>query len=172
MTKLPDNDTLRRYFREGLSDREIAQAYGCSAQAVNLRFTKLGIERKPFANVAAAILEAAWPRNEFDRSKFSRFNRVRDLSTFIRGRLGDPSLTDRQLQRTDRFVAHLERNGLILTLDWSQENPWVFMPREPSDGRLVVRWPEGREMPKGAHLEAISLPPVPAESETGMGIDA
>lgn len=172
MTKLPDNDTLRRFFREGLSDKEIAQAYGCSIQAVNLRFTKIGIERKPFANMAVAILEAAWPRNEFDRTKFGRFNRARDLAVFIRSRLGDPTLTGKQQVRVERFTAHLERNGLILALDWSQENPWVFMPREPSDGRLVIRWPEERELPKGAHLEAISLPPSPAESGTGTGIDA
>jgi hypothetical protein len=172
VTKLPDNETLRRYFREGLTDKEIAQAFGCSVQAVNMRFTQIGLERKPFANVAAAILEAAWPRDEFDRSKFSRFNRVRDLSSFIRSRLGDPTLTEKQLHRAERFAANLELNGLILTLDWSKENPWVFAPREPSDGRLVIRWPEGRELPKGPHLEAISLPPAPAEAESGTGIDA
>lgn len=67
MSKLPDNDTLRRFYREGLSDKEIAQAYGCSVQAVNARYTAIGIERKPYSNIAAAILEAAWPREEFDR---------------------------------------------------------------------------------------------------------
>ncbi|MFD4646312.1 hypothetical protein [Streptomyces sp. NPDC058441] len=165
MTKLPDNDTLRRFFREGMSDKEIARAFGCSVQAVNLRFTQMGLERKPFANTAAAILEAAWPRDEFERSRFSRFNRVRDLSSFIRSRLGDPTLTAKQLQRAERFAAHLELNDLILTLDWDEENPWVFMPRESKDGRLVIRWPEGRELPKGPHLEAISLPP--SESDAG-----
>ncbi|MFE5009755.1 hypothetical protein ACFRJ3_34805 [Streptomyces sp. NPDC056696] len=165
MTKLPDNENLRRLFREGRTDKEIAKAFGCSPQAVNLRFTQMGIERKPFANTAAAILEAAWPRDEFERSKFSRFNRVRDLSSFMRSRLGDPTLTAKQIQRAERFAAHLELNDLILTLDWDQENPWVYMPRESSDGRLVIRWPEGRERPKGPHLEAISLPP--SESDAG-----
>ncbi|MFE5542786.1 hypothetical protein ACFQ71_03100 [Streptomyces sp. NPDC056534] len=168
MAKLPDDETLRQYFRDGLSDQEIAEMWGCSYQAVNLRFTKMGIERKPYRNIAAAILEAAWPAAEFSRSRF-RFNRVRDLTTYMRRRLGDDSLTPRQLQRADRFKAYLERNGEVLSLDWDgpEENPWVFVPRTPSDGRLVVRWPAGRECPKGLHLEAISLPAAPvAESKT------
>ncbi|MFF4245239.1 hypothetical protein ACFYY2_12295 [Streptomyces sp. NPDC001822] len=162
MTKLPDNETLRRFYREGLSDKEIAKAFDCSVQAVNLRFGKMNLPRKPWSNTAAAILEAGWPRDEFDRTRFTRFNRARDLTTFIRWRLGDPDLTDRQLERAERFTAHLERHNVVLTVDWGKENPWVFVPREESDGRRVIRWPEGREMPKGPHLDAISLPPAVA----------
>jgi len=172
MTKLPDNDTLRRYFREGLSDKEIAQAFGCSVQAVNMRFAAMGIERKPYSNTAAAILEVAWPRDEFDRSKFTRFNRARDLATFIRWRLGDPDLTPRQHERVEKFTRHLEKEGLVLAIDWDRDNPWVYVPREPQDGRLVVRWPTGREMPRGPHLEAITLPPVPAEPEISVELNA
>lgn len=74
-------------------------------------------------------------------------------------------MTQRQFQRAAAFLAHLERNNLVLSIDWSKDNPWVFLPREPSDGRRVIRWPEGREMPKGPHLEAISLPLAPVEPE-------
>lgn len=158
MAKLPDNETLRRFFREGRSDKEIAKAFDCSVQAVNLRYSAMGMERKPYSNTAAAILETAWPRDEFDRGKFSRFNRARDLTSFIRWRLGDDTLTPRQLERASRFAHVLERDQVVLAIDWTQENPWVYVPRKPSDGRLVVRWPEGRELPKGPHLEAISLP--------------
>ncbi|NEC21165.1 hypothetical protein [Streptomyces parvus] len=160
MAKLPDNVTLRRLFREGLTDLQIAKAYGCTPAAVNARYGIVMNEpRKPWSNTASAILEAAWPREEFERQKFTRFNRARDLTTFIRWRLGDPTLTERQLLRARNFTKHQKRNGVVLTLDWSKDNPWVFLPREPSDGELVIRWPEGRELPKGPHLEAISLPP-------------
>ncbi|NEB42531.1 hypothetical protein [Streptomyces sp. SID14515] len=70
-------------------------------------------------------------------------------------------MTERQLLRARNFTKHQKRDGVVLTLDWSKDNPWVFLPREPSDGELVIRWPEGRELPKGPHLEAISLPPAP-----------
>ncbi|MET8403477.1 hypothetical protein [Streptomyces sp900116325] len=172
MTKLPDNDTLRRFFHEGLSDKKIAQTYGCSVQAVNARFTQMGLERKPYSNVATAILGAAWPREEFDRSKFTRFNRARDLSTFMRWRLGDPTLTENQLLRANAFMKYLERRNVVLTLDWSKDNPWVYMPREPADGRVVIRWPEGQELPRGPHLEAISLPSAPVGSEIAMELNA
>ncbi|MFG3176598.1 hypothetical protein ACGFZC_16255 [[Kitasatospora] papulosa] len=172
MTKLPDNEALRRYFRQGLSDKEIAEAFGCTVQAVNARYAEMNMQRMPYSNTATAILEAAWPRTEFDRSKFSRFNRAKDLATFIRWRLGDPALTPRQLERAERFTAHLERHGFVLALDWARDNPWVYVPREPTDGRLVIRWPEGRELPRGPHLEAISLPGASVESEIAMVVNA
>ncbi|MFJ9234370.1 hypothetical protein ACIRJ3_05220 [Streptomyces anulatus] len=160
MAKLPDNETLRRFFREGLTDLEIAEAYGCSPQAVNARYGVLMKEpRKPWSNTASAILEAAWPRAEFNRDKFTHFNRARDLATFIRWRLGDPTLTEKQLLRARNFTRYQRRNGVVLALDWEKDKPWVYVPREPSDGELVIRWPEGRELPRGPHLEAISLPP-------------
>lgn len=159
MAKLPDNATLRRFYREGLSDLAIAKAYGCSVQAVNARYGLMDMPRKPWSNTANAILEAAWPRGEFDRDRFTRYNRARDLVTFIRWRLGDTTLTEKQHLRARNFTKHEKRNGAVLALDWSRDgNPWVFVPREPSDGDLVIRWPEGRELPKGPHLEAISLP--------------
>ncbi|MFC9591509.1 hypothetical protein ACFTUC_17175 [Streptomyces sp. NPDC056944] len=161
MAKLPDDETLRKYFRDGLSDREIADMHGCSYQAVNLRFTKMGLERKPYKNIASAILEAAWPSSQYSREKF-RFNRVRDLTSYMRWRLGDPNLTEKQRERAEYFMGRLRGEGEILALVWSEENPWVYLPREPSDGRLVIRWPADRELPKGLHLEAISLPAVSA----------
>ncbi|MEV5677471.1 hypothetical protein [Streptomyces sp. NPDC052179] len=165
MAKLPDNETLRRFYREGLSDKQIAKAYDCSIQAINARYVDMGMERKPHSNTAAAILDAAWPQSEFDRSKFSRFNRAKDLAVFIRWRLGDPGLTETQQHRVKKFMAYVERHDSVLSIDWSKENPWIFVPRKLSDGRRVIRWPEGRELPKGAHLDAITLPSDSADSE-------
>ncbi|MFK0231229.1 hypothetical protein ACIQUL_36300 [Streptomyces sp. NPDC090303] len=159
MRKLPEDEILRRHvFQDGLSDKEIAGIYGCSPQAVNMRLKKIGIERMPYSNTAAAILDAAWPRADYDRVKFHRNNPSRDLTVFMRWRLGDDSLTERQRDRIQRFVGRLERDGTVLALVWGEENPWVYVAREPSDGRRVVRWPQGRELPRGPHLEAITLP--------------
>lgn len=79
---------------------------------------------------------------------------------FIRWRLGDNTLTSTQVHRARAFVAYLKAHSAVLALDWGRNgNPWVYLPRTREDADLVIRWPEGRERPKGAHLEAISLPP-------------
>nr|WTB30305.1 hypothetical protein OG781_13150 [Streptomyces sp. NBC_00830] len=160
MTKLPDNETLLRFYREGLSDKEIATAYDVTVSAVNLRFTKLGIERKPWSNTATAIMEAAWPSAEFRRSRFTNYNRARDLYSFMRWQLGDPTLSERQLHNAKLFAKYVRDHDVVLTLDLDleQQSPWVWVPREGQDGRLVLRWPEGREMPRGPHMAALTLP--------------
>jgi hypothetical protein len=66
-----------------------------------------------------------------------------------------------------RFSAYCAANGVVLSLDLSQDTPWVWLPRQASDGQLVVRWPEGREKPKGPHLKAITLPDEQPSAETG-----
>ncbi|MEU6765891.1 hypothetical protein ABZ916_25650 [Streptomyces sp. NPDC046853] len=167
MAKLPDNDVLRGLFRDGLTDKQIAAAYGCSIAAVNARFQKMGLQRKPFSNTATAILEAGWPAKEFSRSRFNNQNTARTLYAFLRWRLGDPTLTTQQLARVRVLASRMEAKGTILELAWDEEGeqPWTFVPRKESDGRLVVRWPEGRELPKGPHLDAITLPPVASETQ-------
>lgn len=159
MTKLPDNDKLMRYYREGISDKQIAETYDVTVQAVNNRYKKMGIEKKPWSNTATAIVDAAWPAAELGRSRFTHLNRARELYSFIRWRLGDDTLTERQLSRVRHFAQYSQENEVVLTLDPESETPWIWVPRTADDGRLVMRWPEGRELPVGPHLEAISLPP-------------
>ncbi|MGW2713694.1 hypothetical protein HKX69_05785 [Streptomyces argyrophyllae] len=160
MAKLPDNETLRRFFREGLSDKEIAKAYDVSVQAVNQRFSKMGLERKPWMNTATAILNAAWPTTDgFKRSEFTHLNRARELFAFMRWRLGDPTLTEKQMYMARRFESQA-REGVVLEFAPETKSRWVWVPRQESDGDLVLRWPAGRELPKGPHLAAITLPEV------------
>jgi hypothetical protein len=161
MTKLPDNATLLRFYREGLADAEIAKAYGCTVQAVNLRWAKLGIERRPWSNAATAIIEAAWPTAEYRRARFTQLNRARDLWAFMRWRLGDPTLSARQLHDAQRFITYVREHDVVLGLDVELSSPWVWLPRQEEDGRLILRWPKDRELPKSSHLEAITLPDEP-----------
>jgi hypothetical protein len=76
----------------------------------------------------------------------------------MRWRLGDPTLTEKQLRAARQFLTYMRTEDVVLGLDLSQEIPWVWLPREAQDGRCILRWPPGREMPRGPHLEAISLP--------------
>ncbi|MER6382080.1 hypothetical protein ACWDBD_38955 [Streptomyces sp. NPDC001118] len=163
MAKLPDDETLKRhYYVDGLSDKEIAAIYDCSVQAVNQRFGKMNppIQRKPWMNTATAILDAAFPTTEhFKRSEYTHMHRARSLFAFMRWRLGDPTLTARQIGDAQRFARYARDNGVILDFDpGRQENPWEWLPREDADGNLLLRWPAGLEMPKGPHLKAITLP--------------
>ncbi|MFB9346148.1 hypothetical protein ACFFUA_01510 [Streptomyces heliomycini] len=169
MAKLPDNDTLRKFYRDGISNKEIAAAFDVTIQAVNWRLSKMGLQRKPETFTATAILEAAYPTSkDFKRSEFTQLQRARELFCFIRWRLGDKTLSDRQLHMAERFCDYSRARDVVLALDPAQEkSPWVWLPREPADGQLVLRWPADREKPKGAHLEAISLP----EPEAGL-VDA
>ncbi|MFD4608291.1 hypothetical protein ACFWOT_09265 [Streptomyces sp. NPDC058440] len=168
MGSLPDNSTLLKFYRDGLSDAEIAEAYGVSVQAVNKRFARMDIERKPWTNTATAILNTAWPTTkDFKRSEYTHLNRARSLFAFMRWRLGDPTLTDRQLREAERFGMYVRTKKVVLGFDLSSKNPWVWLPREESDGNLVLRWPEGRETPLGPHLAAITLPDAGDSGECG-----
>ncbi|MEU8948768.1 hypothetical protein [Streptomyces sp. NPDC048489] len=169
MTKLPENSVILDLYKAGLSDAEIGDMYGATSAAVNYRLNLLGIERKPQSNLATAILEAAWPSAETVRTKFTNRTKARRLFAFMRWRLGDETLTAQQLDAAQRFMAYIVQYEVVLDLDGTQEgNPWVWLPRLPEDGRLVIRWPADREMPKGPHLEAISLP-APGSNGDGPG---
>ncbi|MGW5773096.1 hypothetical protein ACWEVY_28585 [Streptomyces longwoodensis] len=159
MTKLPENPELLKLYRNGASDKEIAEQFGATVQAVNLRLAALGIRRAPFRTQAKEILEAAWPSAETRRTEFVHLNRARDLYAFLRRQLGDSGLSATQLKAAERFERMIRENDSVLDLQPDNpEGPWVLVPRRPSDGRLVIRWPEGRQLPTGDQLKALSLP--------------
>ncbi|GAA3621352.1 hypothetical protein ACG5V6_05600 [Streptomyces chitinivorans] len=163
MTKLPNDDQLLAHYRRNLTDKQIAAMYGCTVQAVNLRLNRLGIERKPHSNTATALLEQAWPTAVYRRSRFTHFSRARRLWVFIRRNLGDPALSARQLHESLAFEHHIREHYVVLDLDLTQSNPWVFRPRLHLDEDLVIRWPEDRPKPSLRELEALRLPAAPWE---------
>jgi hypothetical protein len=159
MTKLPENPELLKLYRNGLSDKEIAERFDVTVQAVNKRLDAMGIKRQPFSTQVRIILEAAWPAKETQRSKFIGRNRARDLYAFLRRQLGDKGLTPNQLAQAERFERVLREENAVLDFQPDQpEEPWVFVPRTPQDGSRVIRWPEGRELPTGKALKALELP--------------
>ncbi|WP_326827417.1 hypothetical protein [Streptomyces sp. NBC_01751] len=162
MTKLPDNPELLKLYRNGFSDKEIAEMFGATVQAVNLRLSALGIKRAPYRTAAKEILEAAWPSSETRRTEFVHLNRARDLYVFLRRQLGDRALTKMQLTAAARFERLIRDNEAVLDLQPdAPDGPWVLVPRKPSDGAMVIRWPEGRELPDGKLREALDLPAAP-----------
>ena len=163
MTKLPDNTGLMKLYREGFTDKEIAGMFDVTFQAVNKRLTAMGIRRAPYVNAATAIVEAAWPVVDTSRSRFTGLSRGRLLWCFLRWRLGDPGLSERQLQDAKRFSRTIRSRGVVMSLDPVGAQPWPYLPRQASDGQMVIRWPEDREKPTALHMEALNLPPVNEE---------
>ncbi|MDI1454397.1 hypothetical protein NHG22_11335 [Streptomyces sp. ATE26] len=162
MAKLPDDETLKKFlYVDGLTDRQIAAAYGVSIQAVNKRYVKMGIQRKPWMNTATAILDAAWPSTkDFKRSEYTGRWRARELFAFLRWRLGDPTLSAYQLQTAENFSNYARSNDVVLDFDPDRETPWMWQPRTLADENLILRWPKGRELPTGEHLKALTLPDI------------
>jgi hypothetical protein len=159
MTKLPDNPELLKLYRNGFSDKEIAAQFDVTVQAVNMRLQALGIQRAPFRTQATEILEGAWPVAETRRGEFIHLNRARDLYAFLRRQLGDTALTKSQLVAAARFERLIRSHNAVLDLQPGMPGgPWVLMPREPSDGRMVIRWPEDRELPPEELRAALDLP--------------
>jgi hypothetical protein len=161
MTKLPDNPELLKLYRDGLSDVEIAEMYDVTYQAVNLRLNAMGIRRAPFRAKVAEILESAWPIEEAGRGEYVEKGRHRDLCSFLRLRLGDSGITVRQREGAERFERALKQGAYVMDFRPGLAEPFPYVPREASDGRLVIRWPEGRELPEGELLEALYLPEEP-----------
>jgi hypothetical protein len=164
MTKLPDNPELLKLYRNGFSDREIAEQFHATVQAVNMRLKQMGIARAPFRTLAKEILEAAWPSVETRRGEFIHLNRARDLYAFLRRQLRDPALTKNQRTAAERFERLIREHNAVLDLQPGMPGgPWVLVPREPSDGRMVIRWPEDRELPAEELRAALDLPDEPED---------
>ncbi|MFI0553409.1 hypothetical protein [Streptomyces scabiei] len=139
-----------------MTDKEIATTYGCTVQAVNARLVALGLRQ--YRQKVTALLETAWPTAETRRGDFVTLNRYRDLCSFLRWRLGDDKLTANQMRGAERFERAIRESNCVLDFQPDTDEPWAFVPRVKSDGRMVIRWPEGRPMPEGALRVALDLP--------------
>lgn len=149
--KLPENSSLLKLYRDGLSDKEIAVAFDVRPQAVNKRLGLIDIHRKPYSTQARDILETVWPAKETQRNRFVGLYAGRSLYCWLRLRLGDTSLTQAQLRYARNFESR-SRDAVLDLRPEADESPWVWVPRLPSDDRRVVRWPAGRDLPDdGSH---------------------
>ncbi|MET8132869.1 hypothetical protein ABZV24_13085 [Streptomyces sp. NPDC005251] len=158
MTKLPDNQGLLKLYHDGFSDIQIAEMYDVTYQAVNLRLGAMGVRRAPFRAQVASILESAWPTEETGRGAYVEKGRHRDLCSFLRLRLGDPGMTSRQRDAAQRFERALKKGDCVMDFRPGMGEPFPYVPRVESDGRMVIRWPEGRKLPDGELRAALHLP--------------
>jgi hypothetical protein len=165
MTKLPSDAELTKLFALGqLNNREIAERYGVTPQAVNKRFQKLGLERRPFANDANAEIAKVWKVQATQEagSHHAMFP-IQALRLWLRIRLGDRELSMRQRRDALNFEKRVREKNVVLAYDPEKEQPFSWEPREPRDDRLVVRYPREKGAPPLDELKLFRVPDVPLQ---------
>lgn len=159
MAGLPEDSELLRLYALGLKNPEIAAQYGVTPQAVNYRFDKLKIKRRPITTQANALIGQVWtigaePGTEYHQN----LSAISYLRVWVRQRLGDDSLSAAQRKKASNFIKRVVDEDVVLKYEPWAENPFTYVPRQPSDGRLVVRWPSDQPRPEGGALRALELP--------------
>ncbi|MFI9202623.1 hypothetical protein [Streptomyces sp. NPDC053048] len=136
---LPDTETLLKLRGEGWTQPQIAKRFGVSQQAVSERLNRAKVFTKgPKSTVTSAI---PWDLSErSDRHRISKLSPYLGIRTFIKMKLGE-ALSGQERKHLRAFLGHV-KSGEVLDLD---EQGFLYRKRLPSDGSLVIRWPEGVE---------------------------
>ncbi|MEU3351283.1 hypothetical protein [Streptomyces sp. NPDC037389] len=162
MTKLPPDAELTKLFHLGVSEQEIATRYRASQQGVNRRMKKMGLIRTPLFNRRInALLGGIWDVKTDRTGGDTHHNAyaIRYLKVYLRLRLGDETVSPTERKKADRLIRSLVRENEVIHYDPTNADGWVYPPRLPSDGRRVLRWPEGVPLPEEEDLlRAMDLP--------------
>lgn len=168
MAKLPTDAELAKLYHLGVSDKDIAASHGARRQGVNRRMVDMGLYRSPLINRRVnAVINSIWDVKNDGTGADTHHNKyaVRCLKTYMRMRLGDDSVSLAEQKKADRLIRMLVRDGTVIDYDRKSEKGWKYVPRVPSDGRRIIRWPEGKPLPEEEDLrQAMELP---EETEDG-----
>ncbi|MFJ8041196.1 hypothetical protein ACIRBX_11890 [Kitasatospora sp. NPDC096147] len=161
MARLPSDAELKKLFVLGRSNQEIADQYGVTLQAVAKRLAEQNYYRRPLAAaVVNDILSEAWSILTVDNGPSHHSSSpAQSLKVWMRRRLGDASLSERQAHTADLFEKRLRTRGLVL--DYSRERGFEWVPRLPTDGHLAIRWPADRAAPSERAARVLTLDPQP-----------
>jgi hypothetical protein len=149
---LPENHVLLRD-RDilGLSLTDIAKKYNVAKSTVSEAFTKMN---RPFGGNAPVDYQRILPWH-IVRDHQALDGALR-LKAHIRSRLG-LELTPAAEKRLTNWQVRLRTNNLVLDYRPEEGSPWVYVPRMPEDGDLVIRWPVHHDPPTGDQLKALTL---------------
>lgn len=166
-SKLPSDDVLMDYYHEGMTDREIADLHHCTVQAVNKRFHKMGVTRLSPENTRAnALIRHRWPDIYYSQDSDSHHaaDASKALRVWLRRRLGDKTLTAKQVGMADRWERGLrERNEVLY---YSSEG-WFYRARRPKDGQRVIDWPANMSY---SDKELVNLLDLPSEVASPVAV--
>ncbi|MGW1867935.1 hypothetical protein ACWCPS_20490 [Streptomyces mauvecolor] len=160
MTKLPSDAELAKLFHLGVTDADIAEQYGATVQAVNKRLVRMELRKKPIAVRVNELVKSIWPDIKTSRSGPSHHNAyiLKNLKVYMRVQLGD-TVSETQRREADWLIGRLVRDGVVIDYDPASDEGWAYVRRESTDGRRIVRWPAGKELPEGDLQNAMELPP-------------
>lgn len=148
---------LVKLFHMGQTDKQIAETYGISVQAVSARRTRLGLVRKRFSRQVNEGLATRWTIHTTQgRGSHHNHHAIKCLRVWLRFRLGDQDLSEVQIQQAEGWVAELWQQNKVLCYD--PEQGWYYRPRKPRDGRLLVDWPKSIPFPDERFKRALELP--------------
>ncbi|MCX4685462.1 hypothetical protein OG401_14245 [Kitasatospora purpeofusca] len=144
--KLPNDSELTKCFIKGETDTEIAQKYGCTRQWINAKRKKLGFGSiRPFTNQANELIRRVWDVQVLPNSEPGSHHQTgpsQALRVWLRRRLGDTSLSPKQQAAAAGFETRIRRDDVVLVYSPDSVKGFYYVPREPSDGRSVIRWPD------------------------------
>lgn len=153
---LPDDAILlaARDF-EGLSLEQIAERYKVTIQSVSMRFTKMG---RPFRPSMPAYREfVPWQI----RKEHQALDATLRLRSHIKAQLDLP-IPESAARRLENWHARLRSEGVVLMYRPDTDSqPWHYVPREESDGALIIRWPEDMPPPTERQRSILALPALP-----------
>ncbi len=138
MMVLPSDYELQKLLSAGLNETQIAKQFGVTQQAVGNRLNYIEIYRKgPKSPVSSVI---PWDISQHpEKKRLTQQASFRGLRGYVRNKMGE-TLTERAKLDVRAFLNRV-RQGYVLDL---MDGPgFAYVPREASDGLLVVRWPEG-----------------------------
>lgn len=151
---LPDDSILlRERDFEGLSLTEIAERHKVSKSAVSQRFTKMG---RPFGGNAALDYQVLLPwKIQREHLPLDAANRLR---SHVRYRSGI-EVAETAKRRLENWWTRLRAEGTVLIyVPDADGSPWQYVPRQESDGSLIVRWPEDMPPPTRVQRDVLTLP--------------
>lgn len=157
VTKLPSDAELKKLWVLGRTNREIAEQYHVSIAAVDYRYKGLGLRRRPIVNQVRDLLNEVWPDLKSRNSGPTHHNLSpgQSLKAWLRFKLGDKTLPPRTLRMAETFEDRLRRDNVVLA--YNTLTAWSFVPREPEDGTLAIRWPSDVPRPTGERAEVWQL---------------
>src|SRR5690606_39990442 len=85
------------------------------------------------------------------------FTSRRRHTSFSRDWSSDVCSSDLRLE-AQQWERRIRTEGLVLCYDRDRPEGWYYRLRLPSDGRLVIDWPEGLPFPDERFKRALELP--------------
>ncbi|MFD5308301.1 hypothetical protein [Streptomyces ardesiacus] len=155
---LTDAELISR-FHAGEKDREIAEDYGITPQAVEKRRRKLGLKRNRVYDTVNEGLRTRWDiKSATNSGGHMRKYAIATLKEWMRLRMGDKELSAESIHRAKAWAKERSIKEDVLYYDPDAPEPWLYRDRRPEDGRLAIDWPADLKFPSTKFRQSLEIP--------------